>query len=302
MTSIPLTDVFTIVYVLVDDWYQQKGKQYLHGKPGVRPEFTDSEVITLMLMQDFIPYPSETQDIGYLRANYLTLFPKLLSQGQFNRRARNLRLLVEKLRQHWIQGKAWQDQSCFLLDTKPVPVLGYKRNKHQSDFLGSADYGHCASRNLNYFGYKLVTISTLFGIPIFYDLVPANTDERQAAEAVIDHFVFCDILGDKGFIGLAWQTQIFDQTGNLIWTPRRANQKVQNSPALNRFLSSKRERIEGIFHEVQDVGRNIERLLAKTILGLATRVICKMTSHILRHLLLVDFGVNVQTFEVVSAS
>lgn len=170
----------------------------------------------------------------------------------------------------------------------------------KSDFLGSADYGHCASRNLNYFGYKLVTISTLFGIPIFYDLVPANTDERQADEAVIDHFALCDIFGEKGFIGLDWQTQIFDQTGSLVWTPRRSNQKTQNSPALNRFLSSKRERIEGVFHEIQDVGRNIEQLLAKTVLGLATRVIAKMTSHILRRLLLVDFGVNVQTFAVSS--
>jgi hypothetical protein len=179
-------------------------------------------------------------------------------------------------------------------------VLGYKRNKHQSDFLGSADYGHCASRNLKYFGHKLVTISTFSGIPIFYDLVPANTDEHRAAEAVIDHFVCCDIFGDKGFIGLAWQTRIFDQTGNLIWTPQRANQKVQNSLALTRFLSSKRERIEGVFHEIQDVGRNIERLLAKTILELATRVITKMTSHLLRRLLLVDFGVNAHTFAVSS--
>jgi hypothetical protein len=300
MTSIPLTDLFIIVYVLVDDWYQTKGRLYLQGKPGAKPEFLDSEVMTVMLMQEFIPYPSETQYIAFIRANYLALFPKLVSQSQFNRRARNLRLLVEKLRQYWLQRKAWHDQHCFLLDTKPVPVLSYKRNKQQSDFLGSADYGHCASRNLNYFGYKLVTISTLFGIPICYELVPANTDERQAAEAVIDHFVLCDIFGDKGFIGLAWQTQIFDQTGNLVWTPRRSNQKTQNSPALNRFLSSKRERIEGVFHEIQDVGRNIERLLAKTVLGLATRVIVKMTSHFLRRLLLVDFGVNVQTFAVSS--
>ncbi len=139
MTSIPLTDLFIIVFVLVDDWYQMKGKHYLQGKPGAKPEFADSEVITLMLMQDFIPYPSETQYIGYIRANYLALFPKLVTQSQFNRRARNLRLLVEKLRQYWIQQKAWHDQSSFLLDTKPVPVLGYKRNKHQNDFLSSAD-------------------------------------------------------------------------------------------------------------------------------------------------------------------
>lgn len=300
MTSIPLTDLLTIIFVLVDDWYRIKGKHLLQGKPGARPEFTDSEVITLMLAQDYIPYPSETQYLAFIRANYLPLFPRLIDQSQFNRRARNLRRLVEELRRYWIVQKGWHQQSCFLLDTKPVPVLGYKRNKHQSDFLGSADFGQCASRNLHYFGYKLVTVTTLFGIPIFYDLVPANTDERLAAEAVLNHFVLCDIFGDKGFIGLKWQTEVFDQTGNLIWTPRRSNQKLQNSPALNRFLSSKRERVEGVFHEIQNVGRNIERLLAKTVIGLSTRVIAKLTSHVLRHLLLVDFGVNVQTFSVSS--
>jgi hypothetical protein len=67
-------------------------------------------------------------------------------------------------------------------------------------------------------------------------------------------------------------------------------------------LCSIRERVEGVFHEIQNVGRNIERLLAKTILGLCTRVIAKITSHTLRHLLRIDFGVNVQSFEVMPAS
>jgi hypothetical protein len=302
MTSIPLTDLLTIIFVLVDDWYQAKGAALLKGKPGAKPEFTDSEVITLMLAQDYIPYPGETQYLAFLRANYLELFPKLVDQSQFNRRGRNLRLLVEVLRRDWIIQKGWHDQHCFLLDTKPVPVVGYKRDKHHSDFLGSTDFGKCASRSLAYFGYKLVTVTTLFGIPIFYDLVSANTDERLAAEAVLSHFVLCDIFSDKGFIGLRWQTEVFDRTGNLIWTPRRSNQKLQNSPALDRFLSSKRERIEGVFHEIQDVGRNIERLLSKTVIGLMTRVIAKVTSHVLRHILWADFGVNVESFEVLVPS
>lgn len=124
-----------------------------------------------------------------------------------------------------------------------------------------------------------------------YDLVPANLDERLAAEAIIDYLVCCDIFADKGFIGLEWQTQIFDQTNNLIWTPRRSNQYLQNTQCQDRWLSSIRERIEGVFHEIQNTGRNIERLLSKTVIGLCTRVIAKMTSHLLRHLLLVDFGV-----------
>jgi hypothetical protein len=297
-----MIDLFTIIFVLVDDWYKCEGSKLLKGKAGTKPEITDSEMMTLMLAQEFIPFPSETQFLGYIRANYLPLFPKLVDQSQYNRRARALRLLVEQLRRYWLMQKGWHLQTHFLLDTKPVSVLGYKRNKSHSDFAGQAEYGQCASRSLKYFGYKLVTVTTLSGIPIVYDLVPANTDERAAAEVLIDYFASCDLFADKGFLGLKWQTRIFDQTNNLIWTPRRSNQKYQNSPNLDRWLSKIRERIEGVFHEVQDTGRNIERLLAKTVVGLTTRVITKMTAHLLRHLPRIDFGVNVQTFEVASAS
>lgn len=301
MTSIPITDILTIIFVLVDDWYQIEGSKILEGKVGKKPIFTDSEVITLMIVQDYIPFPSETQYLGFIRANFLTLFPKLLDQSQFNRRARALRLLVEQFRRYLIIQKGWHREAQFLLDTKPVPVMGYKRSKNHSDFAGSADYGFCASRSLKYFGYKLVTVCTLHGIPIVYDLVPANTDERKAAEAVIDYFSFCDFFADKGFLGSEWQSHILDQTNNLIWTPRRSNQHYQNAKHLDRWLSSIRERIEGVFHEIQNTGRNIERLLTKTVLGLCTRVIAKMTSHLLRIVLRIDFNVNVQTFEVLPA-
>ena len=63
-----------------------------------------------------------------------------------------------------------------------MPVVGYKRNKMRSDFNSSADYSQCVSRKLCYFGYKLVMLCSKWGIPLVYDLVPANTDERQAAE------------------------------------------------------------------------------------------------------------------------
>jgi len=298
MTSITITDLLTIIFVLVDDWYQEQGRKLLAGKVGSKPEFTDSEVITLLLAMDFIPFPSETQFLGFMRANYLDLFPKLLDQSQFNRRARNLRLLVEQLRRSWLIQSGAVEQSCFLLDTKPVPVVGVKRPNRRSDFAGSASYGYCASRSLKYFGYKLVALTTLEGIPVAYDLVPANTDEREAAEAVLDYLCRCQVIGDKGFIGDFWQSLIFDQTGNRIWTPKRNNQYHQNAQDFDHWLNSVRERIEGVFHELTNTGRNLEKLLAKTIVGLATRVIAKLTSHALRHLLRMQFGIKVLTFEI----
>jgi hypothetical protein len=147
-------------------------------------------------------------------------------------------------------------------------------------------------------GYKLVTLSTLDGLPVVYELVPANTEERQAAETVLPYVHNVDIFGDKGFIGAEWQEQMRQQTGNRIWTAKRANQKEQNPPEFDRILNRVRERIEGVFHEIQNTGRNLERLLTKKVVGFCTRVIAKLTSHALKLLLRRDFGIDVQSFTV----
>jgi len=299
-TSIDMVSILTIIFVLVDDWYQSQGQVVLKGKPGAKPEFSDSEMLTLMLTQDFIPYPGETQYIGYMRANYRREFPKLVDQSQYNRRARASRFLVEMLRREWLSTLGVGEPKQLLVDTKPIPVLGYKRSKAHSEFAGRAGYGHCAARNLNYFGYKLVMLTTLDGLPLVYDLVAANTDEREAAEVVLQRVRNCDIFGDKGFIGDDWQADVRQQTGNRIWTTKRANQAVQNPPEFDRLLNHIREHIEGTFHCIQNSGRNIERLLAKTVQGLSTRVTLKVTCLVLKHLLRRHFAIDIQSFELLS--
>lgn len=301
-TSIDIASLLTIVYVMVDDWYESEGKRLLQGKPGVKPRFRDSEVLTLALVQDYIPYPGEQQYVEFMRANYANLFPNLLSQSQFNRRLRGLRNLLEALRQHWLRELDVGLESQFLLDTKPLPVMAYKRSKKHSDFAGSAAYGYCASQDLKYFGYKLVTLTRLDGLPVIYDLVPANWDERAAAEAVVFRLRDCDIFADKGFIGDEWQLQIWEQSGNRIWTVKRRNQKQQNPPDFDRLLNRVRRRIESTFNEIQNTGRHLSHLLAKTVQGVVTRLAAKMTSHLLRLLLRRNFGIDVLTFSIVSNS
>lgn len=86
MPSIDIETILTIVYVVVDDWYEAEGKELLKGKVGRRPQFKDSEVLTLMLSADYIPYPGEYQYLEYIRANHGELFPALPEQSQYNRR------------------------------------------------------------------------------------------------------------------------------------------------------------------------------------------------------------------------
>ncbi|WP_224311945.1 MULTISPECIES: hypothetical protein [Nostocaceae] len=98
-------------------------------------------MLTLLVAMDFFPYPGEQQFLGFVRANYFSLFPQLLDQSQFNRRARRLEGMLEELRRFWVVELGAIFERTLMLDTKPVPVVGYKRDKCQSDFTGSADYG-----------------------------------------------------------------------------------------------------------------------------------------------------------------
>jgi Transposase DDE domain len=287
---VDMETLFTVVYMVVDDWVKQHPRQ----GPGRKAVFSDSEVLTLVLMMDFIPYPSERQYLAFIRANHLSLFPKLLDQSQFNIRARGLRYSLEQLRNSWLKRLLPELLECLLLDTKPIPVLSYKRNKRHSDFLGSATYGVCVSRKLKYFGYKLVLLCSLQGDSVYYDLVPANTDERDAAEQVFQRFEHLDILADKGFISEVWQAEQTRQ-GIFVWTAKRENQ-AQNLAAFDAMIASYRQRIEGVFNELQNLGKNLERLFAKTVVGLCTRLTALIASHTLKTFLRRFYHLDVQTF------
>jgi hypothetical protein len=175
-----------VTFVLVDNWYQHRGARLLGRTVGSKPAFSDSEMLTLMLAIDFFEFTSERRFVAFIRANYLALFPKLLDQSQYNRRARSLRYLLNELRKAWAAELGVQFEQHFLLDTTPVIAVGYRRDKSQSDFRGSAEYGYCSARRLKYFGYKLAMLTTLDGTPYAFELVPANTDERDAADEILE--------------------------------------------------------------------------------------------------------------------
>ena len=301
MKPMTLEELLTVLFVLVDEWYQAEGKALLKGKVGRKPIFTDSEVMTLMIGMDLLPFPSERGFLAYMRAHYHALFPKLQDQSQFNRRARGLYRPVEVFRQEWVKRLGGMDELDFLVDTKPISVVGFKHYKGHSNFLGYADYGYCTSRGLHYFGYKLVMTSTLDGLPVLFDLVPARTDEREAAQAVVGHLFGCEILGDKGFIGKQWQGELFHKQHTRIFTPSRSNQKVQFPKAFTLWMQGKRERIDGVFNEVQNTGRDIESLLTKTRWGLFTRVVSRLTSQVMKDVLRQRFGLDPLTFSSMHA-
>ena len=206
--------------------------------------------------------------------------------------------LLNALRQAWASDLGVQWENHFLLDTTPVIAVGYRRDKHHSDFLGSAAYGYCAARRMKYFGYKLAMLTTLDGMPYAFELLPANADERAAADEILDSLPPNSyVWSDKGFIGDEWQAQ-WAETGRHIWTTKRENQLSQNPPAFDQLLNCVRERVEGAFDILKEGGRSVEHTLAHTIEGLCSRTLAKISGVTLRLYLRRFLGIDVLTYTI----
>ena len=298
---IDIETLITAIYLITNDWYLREGRHYLDGKVGRKPSFTDSELLTLIIFKEFMTFKSERKFIGYINANYLDMFPDIVDQSQFNRRGCSLRLILNELRKHIAEQLDVLMASLYILDTAPTPVVGYKRSKKHSAFY-NAQYGHCASKKMNYWGYKLVMLVTADGIPVAFELVPANTDERDAAEEVLPSAnPNSAVLGDKGFIDEERQNDWKNRYGVSVLTFKRKNQYIQNDFEVSQLLKAYRHQIETTLSSLERI-EDIEDTGAKTVLGLSTRVIAKITSYTFRYYLLRFYGIDVLNFQIVTIS
>lgn len=205
--DIDLDTFLVALYTEVDDLYKGEPAHLAH-RPGVKPELSDSEVLTLSVCAQWGLWDSE-RGFGRFAAKHLRhLFPRLLDQSQFNRRRRALypaltqRLGVDLERER-------------LLDTKPVSVRLLK--PHDDRVLiydGRAAVGWCQAKRQYYYGFKLVLSLSLDGVIVRYEMVPANADDREAAAEVMEPG--CRYWADKGFAGKAYQREWLETEGALV--------------------------------------------------------------------------------------
>ena len=283
-------DTFLIaLYVIVDDLYKLCCLPLLRPKPGPEPALSDSEVLTLTLAQQLLGFETERAFLAFASGNLRHLFPRLLTQSQFNRRVRALGWALELIRCQALHELGAFCERYRLLDTTPVPVMELCRFGRTSLFLGEATVGYCPSKKEYYAGFKLALLATLEGVITHCALVPAHTDEREAVEGILDASWNLVVLGDKGFIDREWQADWQERRGHLILTPKRRNQKAQNPAELDRLLGRARKLLETVIDQLKE-HLYLEKTRARTLLGLWVRVLAKLTAHTLGVVLNRSFG------------
>src|SRR5579862_4465132 len=217
--NMPVESFLTALYTYVDDGYQTEGAALLAGKVGSKPEFSDSEVMTVVLAQHWCGFATEREWLRFLRQNYLPLFPRLLSQSEFNRRARNLCWLLNRLRRRLVQQLGAFTETYRLIDGTPLHVRPWRRYGKGHLLLREATLGYCAAKKEMFYGYRLLVLATLDGVITDWGLVSATTDEREAALDLLEDSRNLRVLGDKGFLDQLRQEWLRTHAGNQLFTP-----------------------------------------------------------------------------------
>lgn len=275
--NMPMETFWTALYTIADDWYKANAPALLRGKAGKKPEFSDSEVITLSLGMHWLGFHDEREFLRLMRNNFLEIFPRLVCQSQFNRRARNLCWLSNRMRQHIVQEMGAFAASVRLIDGTPIKVRHWRRYGKGHLMLPHAALGYCAAKKETFYGYRLVVLSTQDGVITDWGLLPANADEREGALDLLFDYQDLVALGDKGFLDRLRQDILFEERGVILVTPKRSNQKEQNAPAWDALMNRMRRMIEATFSQAKG-GFGLEQPGARSLWGVLSRIIAKLTA------------------------
>jgi len=174
------------LYVLVDDWWQEHHPSSVRKKKPGRPALlTDPEVITLAILAQWPRFRSERDFWRFADAHLHPYFPKLCTQGQFNRRVRALDLELRAL-QRSVSGQIAEPSAVYrVLDTTLVPAIVRVRASRKGLFAGQATFGRSASKTEWVYGFKVALVVDPKGVVSAFGLAPASSEERPIGEALI---------------------------------------------------------------------------------------------------------------------
>lgn len=285
-TAFSREDLFLVVYCVVDDWMHARfgSANAPRARRGPRAgEFTDSEVLTVILVGELCHCRREHAWLRQVRASYRALFPALPTGGQFSRRAERVQNLLRHLRQAIL---FWADadlEPLRLLDSFPLPLCACYRIHQSSVPISGATFGYNAAKKQFFHGLRPQLLLT--GSGFIDELIPApgNCNDTPALAFYLDE---CVELGRE----LAGQTWVLDNGYSnpplarwaqehlgLTLLVRQRDRRDALPSAWQQTLDRVRKPIEGVIATLTECF-GIEHILAKTDFGLYRRLQAKATA------------------------
>ena len=258
-------EALTVLFCLIDDAYallNPKGRRYESIK-----RLSDSEVITLALLQQLRGVESERSFLRDAQRFFSHLFPGVvgLHPSSLHRRVRKLRRFLEPLRREVVR-ELVGDPETLLVDSTLLAALHPRQVAQSAGFPGA---GWVRWGSFSVYGVKLHLLCATNGVPISYELTPANVAEVRLTEELINEANLTDDLARRLLGDLAYRSEALVRAlaeCGISLVTERADQRGQ------------RQRVEICFSSLKRVF-GLGETLAKTLVVLTTRIAAKLTAY-----------------------
>lgn len=274
-----LTDLFTSVFVIVDDIYKEIIPINVSNRRNIKEsKLSDSEIITISIIGELLTIDSENAFFNLLKREYKTLFPNLGDRTRFNRTKRNLNWVISKIREYISTFMQSYSNNIRVIDSMPIPVCEFGRAHFSKCFKGEASYGRCPSKKMTYFGFKFHALTTVDGFITDYIITPANIDDRNAVWDLCDKYSSISIIGDKGYINKGLTPELINERNINLLFLKRGNSKDNYPKDIRQLIFKIRRRIETSFSQMTEQ-LNLNKVKSKSKLGFMTRTSIKVLAH-----------------------
>jgi hypothetical protein len=273
---VDLDTFIVIVFCLIDD--RLDGERIRQRGP--KPKLSDSEVLTIEVVGEFLGIDTDQGLYTYFRRNYREWFPALytIHRTTFCRQAANLCGEKERLWKHLLDRIRF-DPEVSLVDSFPVPVCRFARAYRCRRLAEESTFGYDEMAKQTFYGLRAHLRVCWPGVICAVDLAPANVHDLHLAEELLEG-VSGQALGDRNY----WSpvlTERLKGKGLHLLAPYKKS-KEEEKKEWSRWLVQKRRRIETVISQL------VQRYQAKKMWA---RDRWHLTSRWLRKVLSHTFGV-----------
>lgn len=270
-----LTNFIISAFCVIDNELKKLNLGTLRRR-GFKPEFSDSETITLEIVGEFLGIDTDKGIWRYFKAHWSHFFPQIPCRTTFLRQAANLWRVKQLLQEALSQACGGSSDQVHIVDGLPMRVCTLGHAYQCRIFKGQAHYGYCAAKDEHYYGFKGHIVINSEGVICSSDVTAANVDERDVLP-LMSTGIHGLILGDKGYIRPMLSQELHQNGLNLV-TPMRSNMKKGIWGKAKKFFGDTRRRIETVISQLSE-RLHTEKVRARDSWHLTSRWARKLLAH-----------------------